>query len=316
MFYIKLGDKTMKNYDIIMDMDPGIDDAVALTLALHNSNLNLKLITTVAGNVSVEKTTINALKITNFFNKDIPIVKGASHPLIKKFEDASHVHGESGMDGYNFDKPTNNPIDMNAVNALYQTIKNNDKKVILIPTGAFTNIALLLTQYPDVKSNIEKIVFMGGSVHSGNMTSVAEFNMFSDPHAGKIMINSGLPLVMVGLDVTKQALLTNDTLEKIKPLGPVGKMLYGIISHDFDHSDSGTAVHDANTIFYLLHPEAFQTKDYWIDVVTEGPALGATVADVRSAYHTDTNVSVCLKEDQVAFNNWILQEIKKIADNY
>lgn len=297
-------------HKIILDTDPGIDDAVMISTALNEPNLDVALITTVAGNVTVDKTTKNALTLVDFFNKNVPVASGASEPLLKKFEDAARIHGESGMAGYDFPAPTSRPLAKSAVQALRDTIMASEEPITLIPTGAYTNIALLLREYPEVKPKIKEIIAMGGTLGRGNMTSAAEFNVFTDPHAAAIVYNSGIPLVMVGLDVTLTGRITDETTAKVAKLGRAGKMLSAILGHDFDHDETGTAVHDLQTIFYLLHPEAFQTKDLWVDVVLSGPAIGETVADIRGAYHNGkTNVKVCIDIDTKAFNEWFLTEV-------
>lgn len=298
---------------IIMDTDPGIDDAAAITMAINDSNIDLKLITTVAGNVTVDKTTKNALKLVRFFNADVPVAAGAKQPLIKPFEDAARIHGESGMPGYDFPEDLPKPMDKSAVEALRDEIMANDK-ITLVPTGSYTNIALLFSEYPEVKDHIERIVAMGGSLGKGNMTSAAEFNVFTDPHAARIVYNAGIPIVMVGLDITMKALLTHESIEKLPTLNETGKMLHDIIIHDGDNSDSGIAMHDVNTIFYLLHPEAIKTEDMWVDVQTEGPAMGETVGDIRGAYHDGKiNTSVCVDIDADAFNKWFIEEVSHIS---
>lgn len=298
---------------IIMDTDPGIDDAAALVMALNNPEIDLKLITAVAGNVTVDKTTANALKIVHFFNKGVPVATGAAQPLIKPFEDAARIHGESGMPGYDFGNDYGQPINKPAVEALHDAIMAEDE-ITLVPTGSYTNIALLLSEYPEVKSHIKQIVAMGGSISGGNMTSVAEFNVFTDPDAASIMYNSGIPIVTVGLDVTLKALLTPATQGKLLALGETGKMLHGLITHYNDGDDEqGHPMHDVNTIFYLLHPEAFTTKDLWVDIQTSGPAIGAMVADVRGAYHDGkTNAKVCVDIDAEQFNQWFIEQVEKI----
>lgn len=301
---------------IIMDTDPGIDDAAALTMAINNPEIDMKLITAVAGNVTVDKTTANVLKIVHFFGKDneIPVAGGAHTPLIKHFEDAARVHGETGMEGYDFGDDYGQPMKKSAVEALHDAIMAEDS-VILVPTGSYTNIALLFKEYPEVKSHIEKIVAMGGSISGGNMTSVAEFNVFTDPHAAEIMYKFGVPIVTVGLDVTLKALLTNDSLNQLKDMNETGKMLYGLISHYNDASggDAGRPMHDVNTIFYLLHPEAFTTKKMWIDIQTDGPAIGAMVGDIRGAYHDGkTNAEVCVDIDADFFNKWFVDQVKQM----
>lgn len=300
---------------IIMDTDPGIDDAAALTMAINDPALDLKLVTAVAGNVTVDKTTANALKIVNFFKQDIPVAAGAKQPLIKPFEDAARIHGESGMPGYDFGDDYGEPIAKSAVEALHDEIMAADEPITLVPTGSYTNIALLFSQYPEVKDHIKEIVAMGGTLSKGNMTSAAEFNVFTDPHAAKIMYDSGVPIVMVGLDITLKALLTPDTLDKLATMGRAGEMLHDLITHYNDGDENGHPMHDVNTIFYLLHPEAITTEEMWVDIQTEGPAMGETVGDIRGAYHDGkTNAKVCVDIDTDYFNKWFLEEVSAIKD--
>ncbi|HJE98013.1 MAG TPA: ribonucleoside hydrolase RihC [Ligilactobacillus acidipiscis] len=303
--------------NIIMDTDPGIDDAAALTMAINDPQINLKLVTAVAGNVTVDKTTANALKIVHFFGKDqeIPVAAGAKQPLIKPFEDAARIHGESGMPGYDFGTDYGKPIQKSAVEALRDEIMASDEPITLVPTGSYTNIALLFTEYPEVKDRIKEIIAMGGTLAKGNMTSAAEFNVFTDPHAAKIMYDSGIPIVMVGLDVTLKALLTPATMDKLGTMGRTGKMLQALVTHYNDGNENGHPMHDVNTIFYLLHPEAMTTEEMWVDVQTEGPAMGETVGDIRGAYHDGkTNAKVCVDIDAAAFNKWFLEEVAAIKD--
>lgn len=303
--------------NIIMDTDPGIDDAAALTMAINDPQINLKLVTAVAGNVTVDKTTANALKIVHFFGKDqeIPVAAGAKQPLIKPFEDAARIHGESGIPGYDFGTDYGKPIQKSAVEALRDEIMASDEPITLVPTGSYTNIALLFTEYPEVKDRIKEIIAMGGTLAKGNMTSAAEFNVFTDPHAAKIMYDSGIPIVMVGLDVTLKALLTPATMDKLGTMGRTGKMLQALVTHYNDGDENGHPMHDVNTIFYLLHPEAMTTEEMWVDVQTEGPAMGETVGDIRGAYHDGkTNAKVCVDIDAAAFNKWFLEEVAAIKD--
>ncbi|MCF6515212.1 ribonucleoside hydrolase RihC [Lactobacillus sp. S2-2] len=301
---------------VIMDMDPGIDDAAALSMAINHPEFEIKLVTTVAGNVTVDKTTINALKILDFFDvgDQIPVASGAEQPLIKEFEDAVRIHGESGMPGYDFSETSHSkPIELSAVQAMYQKIMESEDKITLLVTGAATNVAMLFSQYPEVKEKIDQIVMMGGTLGLGNMTSAAEFNVFTDPHASEMMFKSGVPIVMVGLDITKKALLTRESLAKLSTMNQSGKMLHDIISADGDCSDAGFSMHDVNTIFYLLHPEEITTKDLWIDVQVDGPAIGETVADVRGAYHDGkTNAKVCVDINDNSFNEWFLNQVSKM----
>ncbi|AVK61776.1 ribonucleoside hydrolase RihC [Lactobacillus sp. CBA3605] len=299
---------------IIMDTDPGIDDAAAITIAINHPAFDLDLITTVAGNVTVDKTTLNALKLTRFFNSAIPVAAGAAQPLIKPFEDAVRVHGVSGMPGYDFPTDLAQPLAETAVEALRDHIMQAEQPITLVPTGAYTNIALLFKTYPEVMPHIKEIVAMGGTLGQGNMTSAAEFNVFTDPHAAAIMYASGVPITMVGLDVTMKALLTPATMQQLPSLGRTGTMLHALFNHYQDGDQTGLPMHDVNTLFYLLHPEAFTTEAMWIDVQTEGPANGETVGDTRGAYHAgQTNATVCVDIDAPAFNAWFLKTIAAIG---
>ncbi|VDG31643.1 ribonucleoside hydrolase RihC [Lactobacillus sp.] [Lactiplantibacillus mudanjiangensis] len=299
---------------IIMDTDPGIDDAAAITIALNHPDFDLQLITTVAGNVTVDKTTLNALKLTKFFHKNVPVAGGAAQPLIKPFEDAARIHGESGMPGYDFPTDLDQPMSMTAIEALRDHIMAAKEPITLVPTGAYTNIALLFKTYPEVIPHIKEIIAMGGALGKGNMTSAAEFNVFTDPHAAAIMYAAGVPITMVGLDVTMKALLTPDTMTKLPTLGKTGTMLHALFNHYNDGDQAGIPMHDVNTLFYLLHPEAFTTEKMWIDVQTDGPAIGETVGDIRGAYHEGkTNATVCVDIDAAAFNTWFLTAVEAIG---
>ena len=216
------------------------------------------------------------------------------------------------MPGYDFGDDYGEPIKKTAVEALHDAIMAEDE-ITLVPTGSYTNIALLFSEYPEVKSHIKQIVAMGGSLSGGNMTSSAEFNVFTDPDAAKIMYNAGIPIVTVGLDITLKALLTADTIEKLGQMNEAGKMLHGLITHYNDGSNAGRPMHDVNTIFYLLHPDKIKTKEMWVDVQTDGPAIGALVGDIRGAYHDGkTNAKVCVDIDADYFNKWFLDEVSKI----
>ena len=175
----------MKQIPLIIDTDPGIDDAVAIALAVFNPRFDVRLITTVAGNVSIEATTTNALKLMAYYGKDVPVARGAAEPLIRQLDDASDIHGKTGMEGFDFPEPkTELLLDKHAVEAMHDEIMASAEPVTVMPIGPLTNIALLLKTFPEVKSRIERIVLMGGSVTRGNKGVMAEFNIFVDPEGG------------------------------------------------------------------------------------------------------------------------------------
>ncbi|MCW0953382.1 ribonucleoside hydrolase RihC [Weissella ceti] len=296
---------------VILDMDPGVDDAAAIAVALNNPALDVRLITTVAGNVSVDKTTNNALKLVDFFGKNTPVAAGAKAPLKREFTDASYVHGESGMPGYDFPEATSQALEIDAIEAIHNELHAADAPMTIIATGAYTNIALLLEKYPEDRELIKELLLMGGSISGGNVSSVAEFNVFTDPDAAKIVFESGLPIVMIGLDVTLNALITTETTEALRTLGRAGEMLYGIITAYGDVHEGGKPMHDVNTILYAVNPDLITTRPFAIDVITEGPAIGATVADTQHRWHEDGfyNAEVGIDIDAANFNTWFLEQV-------
>ncbi|MFH4917284.1 ribonucleoside hydrolase RihC [Staphylococcus cohnii] len=277
---------------IIIDTDPGIDDAAAISFAINHPEFDLKMISTVNGNVGIEKTTANALKLKRFFNSDIPVHRGASQPLLSDIVDASDVHGESGMEGYTFPEINESDLDStHAVEAMRDFLVKSETPITLIPIGPLTNIALLLMTYPEVKTFIKEIVLMGGSATRGNVTPLAEFNIYCDPEAAQIVFNSGLPLTMVGLDVARSSSLTHDTINELSSINDTGKMLHQLFKHyRGDDFEKGINVYDAYTLLYLLHPEHFDVQEADVQIETDGKLTkGASVVDFKSQF-PDTTV--------------------------
>ncbi|ADG40207.1 MULTISPECIES: ribonucleoside hydrolase RihC [Leuconostoc] len=296
---------------IILDMDPGIDDAVALSIALTHSAIDIKLLTSVAGNVSVDKTTTNLLKLTTFFKQtQIPVARGAAAPLKKAFVDASYIHGASGMPGYEFPEITTKPLTTDAIEAMAKVLSDAPEPMTIVATGSYTNIALLIQKHPELLSKIKSFVLMGGSLSGGNVSSVAEFNVFTDPDAASIVFKSGVPLVMIGLDVTLKALLSLETIDAVADLGEAGNMLHKLMTAYGDSEPGGKPMHDVNTICYLIHPEFYTTKEYWVDIITDGPATGATIADTQNRWSQGkVNAKVAINIDTQAFEKWFMAQI-------
>lgn len=304
----------MKKKPIIIDTDPGIDDAAALCIALRHPALDVKLLSTVAANVTVDKTTVNALKLTQFLDVDVPVARGCDAPLLKTLEPSSHIHGESGMDGYEFPPLTREPLKKHSVEVMREMIMESPEKVTLVPIGTHTNIAILLRMYPEVKEKIEEIVTMGGGITGGNTNSAAEFNIYNDPHAAAMVFRSGVPVTMMGLNVTNYALLHLDGALKIKESGPVGEMLYSLFRfYRGGTLEAGLRIHDACTICYLLHPEFFRTEKRYIEIVTEGPAAGATVmqSNLLKEDSREPKTNVCMGIDSEKFEAWFVEELCK-----
>ncbi|WP_019636593.1 ribonucleoside hydrolase RihC [Paenibacillus fonticola] len=304
----------MTKRPIIIDTDPGIDDAVALAIALYSEELDVRLITTVAGNVGLDKVTLNALKLLKFFKKDIPVAMGAGRPLIKAPIDASNVHGSTGMDGYDFEEPTKQLLlQENAVNAMHRVIMESEQPITLVPIGPLTNIALLLRMYPEVKEKIAEVVIMGGSTARGNAGVMAEFNIFADPEAAKIVFQSNLPVVMVGLDVGLKALVYPEDSERLKDMNETGQMIYQLFQKYRGGSmKTGLKMYDSCAIAYLLQPEMFTVADTFVDVELSGSlTAGCTVVDLKGYLGQENNAKVCVDIDPQMFKTWFLEGLSK-----
>ena len=205
----------MNPLPIILDCDPGHDDALAMILAAHNPALKLLGITTVSGNGGISKVTLNARRVATLARITVPIAQGCGKSLLGAFEEASDIHGESALDGAELPDPKVPLSEMHAVELIASLVRESSEPVTLVATGPLTNIALFLKMYPQLKEKVAEIVFMGGSATRGNRTPYAEFNIWMDPEAADVVLRSGLPLTMCGLDVTHQALVTKEIFNKL-----------------------------------------------------------------------------------------------------
>ncbi|MEW5816990.1 MAG: nucleoside hydrolase, partial [Spirochaetota bacterium] len=208
---------------IFIDCDPGHDDMMALMLASASDELELMGVTTVAGNQTGEKTFYNAQQILTLINaRQLPLARGADKPLLRELTVAPKIHGKSGLDGAVLPKPAIEVKNIHAMDLIIRTCMESEEKIILVPTGPLTNVALSLLKAPEITKKIERIVLMGGAVYDSNITPAAEFNIYVDPEAAKIVFECGLPLTMIGLDVTNKALMTFEEIEELLKLkGPV-----------------------------------------------------------------------------------------------
>ncbi|MGX8833047.1 ribonucleoside hydrolase RihC [Amedibacillus sp. YH-ame6] len=304
----------MKKRPIIIDTDPGIDDALAIAIALFDETLDVKLITTVAGNVGVDKVTYNTLRLLKYFQReDVSVAVGAECPLIRDYEDASSVHGKSGMEGFDFEEPTQTPLKENAVDAMRRVLMESEEPVTIIPIAPLTNIALLLKTYPETKSKIKEIILMGGSASRGNKGVMSEFNIALDPEAAHIVFHSGLKLTMVGLDVGLKALVYPQDSEEIKDMNKTGYMAYSLFKRYRGGSfQTGLKMYDATAIAYLLNPELFESEYTTLDVELSGSmTAGCTLVDLRGYLGKEKNATVCLDIDGDRFREWFKNAIRK-----
>lgn len=303
---------------IIIDCDPGHDDAIAILLALaHPEELEIRGITTVGGNQILDKITDNALKVLSFVNADIPVAKGAKGPLFGKLVTGEEAHGESGMDGPVLPASMFKPVDQGAVEFMLEIIRASEEPITLVPMAPLTNIALLITAYPEVKDKIKEISLMGGGLAYGNVTSTAEFNIFVDPEAARIVYESGIPIVMSGLDVTDKAAIFEEEILELKQKGPVSVMVgelldfYSIYGKKMGYV--GNALHDPCAVAWLVHPELFQSEHLYVTVETEGKLTrGMTVADRRKKPDRQPNVQVLTGVDREAFMKLLFDSLERL----
>ncbi|WP_028394018.1 nucleoside hydrolase [Bacillus cihuensis] len=308
----------MTTRKIIMDCDPGHDDAIAIILAAARPELEILAITTVSGNAEIEKTTMNALKVCDLVSRpDVVVSKGASEPLIRIRETAPGIHGDSGLDGPELPEPSRSWSEEHGVDTIIRLVKESKVPVTILPTGPLTNIALALTKAPEIKDNIEEIVLMGGGTF-GNWTPTAEFNIWADPEAAKKVFDSGLPIVVMGLDITHQALATKEVIDQVNQIDNnvakiVGELLVFFAStykemFDFD----GAPVHDVLTVAYCVAPELFKTKDVNVTVETKGEfTAGTTLVDLHGVTGREVNAKFGLELDVEGFWKLMIEALKK-----
>ncbi|WEV71270.1 nucleoside hydrolase [Lactobacillus sp. ESL0785] len=299
---------------LIISTDPGIDDAVAITIALFAKELDVKLIAATWGNVTLNKTLKNALKLETFLGTKVPVVAGASRPLLRSAIDASSVHGKSGMAGYNFPEADNSLLVPGiAAEAIHEVVAKSRTKVTLMQIGPATDFALYFRQYPDDLAKIEELVIMGGAIGRGNWGPYSEYNVAGDPEAAQIVFDSGVPIKVAPLELGHQAFITQETLQKIKVLGKTGDMLYHLLTNLHDETETdGREIYDALAAGILLNPKMYTFKPAYIVVDTKSPhAYGASIMDFNNFFGKPANAQVGVKIKQDVFSDWIIQAIKQ-----
>lgn len=310
----------MAKRPIIIDCDPGIDDAIALTFAIANDDkLNILGITTVAGNLSSDVVTENALALTEFLGRtDIPVARGARKPLLRVLTTADDVHGKSGLGTYQLPPHKRTEENEHAVVFMKDLLLKSEEKVMLVPMGPLTNIALLLHMYPQVREKIELICLMGGAAKGGNMTKTAEFNIWADPEAAYIVYSSGLPIVMCGLDMTtkagldrSQAALLRDSEGHASKM--CGEMLSFYLNSPHYKGKPLASIHDVNTIMYLLHPEIYTAVRMDVEIdCSENLNRGMTVCDFMTTLSSsDAGIDVLMEVDAGLFARYLMEGIEK-----
>lgn len=306
---------------IIIDCDPGQDDAINLFLAFAaRDQLDILGITAVAGNVGLNKTERNTRILCELAGQtDIPVYAGCDAPLEVPLATAEEVHGREGLDGVEIYTPKMPLQGGHAVNYIIQTLRAAEDKITLVPTGPLTNIARALTEAPDIKEKIDEIVLMGGAMREGgNITPSAEFNIYVDPLAAKIVFDSALPIVAFGLDVTHQVLTSKDIIARVKAIGnPVSEAAHGIM-RDYSRFDSdkygtdGGPLHDPCTVAYLLRPDLFKTKTCNLSVeISSELTRGHTAVDFWHVTDRPRNTKWAYEADRDGFFDLLVEQLSK-----
>lgn len=290
----------MTKHKIILDCDPGHDDAIAILLAAHHPEIELLAITTVAGNQSLEKTTLNALKVCSLANiRDVSIAAGMDRPLVRPARHAPEIHGASGMDGPNIPDPDIEPVSQHGVDLLIDLLMQSDGDITLVPTGPLTNIASAMRREPAILPKIKAISLMGGAIALGNRIPSAEFNIWADPEAAAIVFNSGCPITMCPLEVTHQALATDDIVSYLRMVGrPVTTFVADLLvffgsTYRSVFGFPAPPVHDPCAVAAVVDPSIIHAHHMRVEIETLGEwTSGRTVCDAYGVLGLEPNARV------------------------
>ncbi|HEU5470116.1 MAG TPA: nucleoside hydrolase [Actinophytocola sp.] len=277
---------------LIIDTDPGVDDAFALALACASPEIDLLAVTTVFGNASLETTTRNALRVLALCGRtDVPVAMGAERPLVyPQVHEAELVHGSDGLSGRAHLLPSGGaaPVEADAVELMARLLRAATEPVTIVPIGPLTNVALLLAAHPGLRGKIERLVVMGGAVSGGNTTARAEFNLWSDPEAAhRVLVEERVPTVLVPIDLTFQCMVERPWLDRLAAAGPLGETLVGLTADYVAHytaffGKECTILHDAIAVAEAIRPGLLRTRTYPVEVdCAFGPSRGALVVDRR-----------------------------------
>lgn len=298
---------------VILDCDPGHDDAIAIMLAGKHKAIDLLGITVVSGNQTLEKTGLNTLNLCQFFGFDVPVSLGSSSPLIKEIQVCPDIHGETGLDGFSFPTLVKTYSGKKAVDYLIETLMKSQNKITIVATGPLTNLALAMRVEPEILNRIEEVVVMGGSIANGNVSPAAEFNIYADPESAHIVFNSGLNVVMVGLDVTRKVMVLPHVIERIGAIDNKVSELFVKLMNVFNQNQQDVfgipagPLHDPVTIAYLIDPTILKTKRVSCEIdLSHGSSYGRTNIDLFDYLHLPKNIEVAIDIDVEKF--WALIE--------
>jgi purine nucleosidase len=301
---------------VILDCDPGIDDAFAIAFGCGHPAIELCGVTTVAGNVGLDRTTANALAVLEFLGRgDVPVAAGSPLPLLRPFSDAHDVHGETGLGAASLPEARGRPVAAHAVDFLIERIEAEPGAVTLVATGPLTNIALAVRHHPPLASQVADFIIMGGSAGRGNVAPAAEFNIWCDPEAAAIVFAAGWRVTMAGLDVTHQARATAEIRDRMRALGRLGDelLLPGLRGYRSVAGGAGQPVHDVCALALVAAPGLFGCQPARVEVETQGRwTSGMTVTDFGAAASTH-NALVAMSLDAPGFWDLVLGALQRTA---
>ena len=296
---------------VILDVDTGIDDAVAIAMATYSNKLNVKLITTICGNLSVNEVTKNTLNFLQAINKTkIPVAVGENKPLEREKDNSIQAHGKKGLGKYKFPPCELKPIKQSAVDKMYEVIKTSKEKIVIIALGPLTNVAKLLLEHPDAKDNIDYILISGGLLHDSKKNPYLGFNVMQDPESAKYVLKSGEKIIICPSNHGHTAFLTPEEVEETRQTNKTGEMLeYIFRSYKDRHVKVGIATHDPCAIVYVAHPEYFKTEDMYVHIrFIEKLNTGVIDFDARH----EPNMKVATEINVNKFKKLFFKTLKKM----
>ena len=310
-----------KPIPLILDADPGHDDAIAWVVANASKDLKILACTAVNGNCSVYKASYNCRRVMALIGLDVPVARGKSSPLYRQSLKApTNVHGESGLDGPALPEPKRELDSRSAAQLMADTLRSSKEKVVIVATGPLTNVATLLIGYPELKDKIEAISIMGGGIKYGNWTPAAEFNILVDPEAARIVFESGIQVIMAGLDVTERALVYPEDVEEIRKIGnPVSEIVWRWLEFFYKFhlglGYPGAPMHDVCAVMALIHPEVFKIEEMYVEVETKGVyCVGQTVGDIKHITGKKPNTKALMDVNRRQFIDIMIDYIRSYSE--
>jgi purine nucleosidase len=307
---------------IIIDTDPGVDDALTFLLALASPEIRLEALTITQGNVTVEKGTRNALSVLELLNAEhIPVAQGTSLPMVGPLLASDLVHGGSGLGDAKLPEPKTKPVSQHAIDYLIERFMAEPGEINLFAIGPLTNIALAIRKEPRIVESVKEMVIMGGAIREGgNITPQAEFNIYADPHAAHVVFHSGIPITLIPLDVTHKCMLYLEQIQKLhQHNSPISQFVFDATATYINFTEKktgvgGCALHDPLTLATIIAPELLTLEEHYVDVdISTGPSIGSTFADFYHSTHQSANMKVALGVRGEEFVELFLQRMESLS---